>query len=357
VVELGFNARTPRGASGDTFGAYNQEAGLWSLANFYPVLARVLPGQGWDTRPIESRGDFVVTSTALYDVTIDAPAGWALVGTGVSIGAQPVSEQVRRERFVSGPQREFYLGALQPGAFDQASSVVDGTRVVSYYQKGNPAAGRRALAVAEQSLRAFNARYGRYPLAELEVVQAALTQFLGMEYPGAVLIEQQLYRNNGRGLETTVAHEVAHQWWYSLVGNDAQGEPWLDEGMASYAQVLYYEALGQPAAAGAELTSFRDMYLRARDAGRDAPLSSPPSALRGNYVPIVYAKGALFFHALRAQIGEQAFGRFLQRYVEASLFRDVSGAELLAAAETACDCQLDTLYRDWVLSAARVRIP
>lgn len=357
VAELGFSARTPRGASANIFGAFNQEAGVWSLANFYPVLARQLPGQGWDTRPISSRGDFAVSSTALYDVTIDAPADWTLVSTGVSIDSSAVNEAVRRERFVSGPQREFYLAALQPGAIEQASSVVEGTRIVSYYQPGNPAAGQRALAVAEQSIRAFNARYGRYPLAELEVIQAALTTFLGMEYPGAVLIEQQLYRNNGSSLETTVAHEIAHQWWYSLIGNDAQAEPWLDEGMASYAQVLYYESLGQTEAREAELDSFRDMYRRAREAGRDAPLASPPDALRGNYVPIVYAKGALFFHALRAQIGEAAFGRFLQGYYAAGLYRDVSGPELLAAAEAACECQLDSLYQDWVLSAARVTIP
>ena len=61
----------------------------------------------------------------------------------------------------------------------------------------------------------------RFQGGELEVVQGAMTTFLGMEYPGVVLIEQELYENNGRGLETTVAHEVAHQWWYSLVGNDA----------------------------------------------------------------------------------------------------------------------------------------
>jgi len=357
VAELSFTTRTPRGASARTFGAHNFESGVWSMANVYPILARTLPGQGWDTRPVDSRGDFVVSSTALYDVSVDAPAGWPLVSTGVSLGAEPAGEGRRRERFVSGPQREFYLAALQPGAIDQASSVVDGTRVVSYYQPGNAAAGRRALAVAEQSLRAFNARYGRYPLAELEVVQAALTQFLGMEYPGAVLIEQQLYRSNGRGLETTVAHEIAHQWWYSLVGNDPQADPWLDEGLASYSQVIYYEQLGQPDAAAAELAAFRDMYRRAREAGRDAPLASAPGALRGNYVPIIYAKGALFFHALRAQIGEPAFGRFLTSYVEAGIYRDVSGADLLAAAEAACACQLDGFYRDWVLSAAPVAIP
>ena len=354
-VELSFRATTPRNASAKSFGAFNFERGLWSMANFYPVLARHFAATGWDRRPIESRGDFTVTDTALYDVTIDAPAGWTLVTTGARVSATTAGAGVRRERFVSGPQREFYLGATQ--GLDQASSVVDGTRVVSHYQPGDAAAGRRALQVGEQSLRAFNARFGRYPLAELEIVQGAMTSFLGMEYPGVVLIEQKLYDNNGRGLETTVAHEVAHQWWYSQVGNDAQGEPWLDEGFASYAQVVYYEALKQPELAQAELNAFRDMYRSLRTGRRDAPLGSAPTQLRGNYVPVIYAKGALFFQALRAQIGDAAFDRFLKEYYSAGRFREIAGPDLLRAAESACVCELDSFYKDWVLTAAPVPIP
>ena len=354
-AELAFTTRTPRGASARSFGAHNFEAGLWSMANVYPVLARYIPGSGWDRRPITSRGDFTVTSTALYDVTIDAPAGWTLISTGTRVSTTNVNQNVRRVRFVSGPQREFYLGATI--GLEQVSTTVDGTRIVSHYQRDDAAAGRRALQVAEQSLRAFNSRFGRYPHAELEIVEGAMTTFLGMEYPGVVLIEQNLYERNGSGLETTVAHEIGHQWWYSQVGNDAQGEPWLDEGLASYSQIVYYEALGQPELAKSELDAFRASYRQLRQAGRDAPLATPPNELRGVYVPVIYAKGALFFQALRTQIGEAAFDRFLKGYYAESRYRDIAGPDLLRAAEAACACELDAFYNDWVLTAAPVPIP
>lgn len=355
VAELSFVARTPRNASAHSFGAFNQEAGLWSLAGFYPILARHFADSGWDRRPVNSRGDFAVTATALYDVTVEAPPDWRLISTGARVDTGPGAVGWRRERFVSGPQREFYLGATR--GLDQASALVDGVRVVSHYQPGNAAAGRQALRAAEDALRAFSARFGPYPLAEFEVVQGAMTTFLGMEYPGVVLIEQNLYRRAGRGLETTVVHEVAHQWWYSLVGNDAQGEPWLDEGLASYAQVLYYEAMGYPELARAELDQFRVMYRQVREQRTDAPLATPPTGLRGIYVPVIYGKGALFFHALRGAIGDDAFGRFLQGYYADARYREIAGPDLLRAAETACTCELDGLYRDWVLTAAPVAIP
>jgi hypothetical protein len=357
VAQLSFVAQTPRNASESSFGVFNQEAGLWSLAGLYPVLARSTPGQGWDRRPVSSRGDFTVTSTALYDVTIELPQDWRSITTGVLVESGPGStEGLRRERFVSGPQREFYLGATY--GLEQVSGLVDGVRIVSHYQSGDATAGRRALRIAEQALRLFNARFGPYPLAELEIVQGAMTNFFGMEYPGVVLIEQQLYRRDGRDLETTIVHEIAHQWWYSLVGNDAQGEPWLDEGLASYAQVLYYEALGNPVVTRAELENFRAAYRRIRERRIDAPLATPPSRLRAsNYVPVVYAKGALFFHALRGRIGEAAFTQFLQDYYRSARYRDIAGTDLLFAAEQACSCSLDQFYRDWVLTAAAVKIP
>ena len=355
-VVLGFSARTPKNASGKTFGASNFEAGVWSMANFYPILARHLADGGWDTRQIESRGDFTVSGVALYDVTIDAPNGWTLVSTGVSISDGPVNPQVHRQRFVSGPQREFYLGALQGLA--HAEALVDGTRVVSYFQPGSADAGKLGLEVAKRSLRAFNTRYGTYPLTELEVVQSALTQFFGMEYPGVVLIEQKLYAKPSGDLEPIIAHEIAHQWWYSQVGNDAQGEAWLDEGLASYSQAIYYEASNDPQSIENELQFFRDTFSFARSVGRDAPLNSSSADLGGGrYYPVIYAKAPLFFHALRGQLGEAGFDRFIRAYYTAFRYQDVTGPDLLRIAQQSCSCDLAKIYKDWVLTSAKVAIP
>lgn len=360
-VTMEFVARTQRNASRSAYGAFNQQSGVWALANFYPVLAVYRSAAagadfvGWDRRPVSSRGDLAVTETALYAVTLDAPAGWTLATTGVRVDAAEAGAGLRRERFVSGPQRDFFLAALQ--GLDQASAVVDGTRIVAYYQPGNAGAGQRSLTVAEQSLRIFNQRYGRYPLAELDVVQAALTRFLGVEYPGIVLIEENLYARNGRGLETTVAHEVAHQWWYSLVGNDYQGEPWIDEGLASFSQIVYYEGIGDGGQAAAELQSFRDFYLATRNAGRDQAVDQPVTAFSGNYVALVYAKSALFFQALRDLLGDDVFFAFLQNYYATHRYGDATGADLLAAAEATCGCDLQQLYADWITDAAAVPLP
>lgn len=354
VVTLRFTARSQRNASGIVSGAFNYEAGVWSLATCYPVLARRFDG-AWDRRPADPQGDLAVTETALYDVSIDTPPDLTLVTTGVRVWQEQLAHGPRRERFVSGPQRDFFLAALK--GLDQASSVVDGTRIVSYYQPGSALSGQRSLTVTEQALRTFNARFGRYPLAELEVIQVPLTRFWGVEYPGVVLIEQSLYRRGGRDLDTTVAHEVGHQWWYSVVGNDAQGEAWLDEGLTSYTQVVYFEGLDDEARAEGELRRFRDQYRSARTAGKDAPLGQPVSDFQGNYVAIVYAKGALFFQALRVRLGDELFFRFLQHYYATYRYEEATGIDLLTAAESTCTCDLQPFYDDWVNEPVMVEIP
>jgi aminopeptidase N len=85
------------------------------------------------------------------------------------------------------------------------------------------------LTAAQQSVATFSASFGTYPYPELDVVLGAFPDFGGMEYPTIIFSEVDKW---------TVAHEVAHQWWYGLVGNDQYAEPWLDESLATWSEEL-----------------------------------------------------------------------------------------------------------------------
>jgi hypothetical protein len=352
-IELVFRTVTPANASASAYGAFNYEAGVWNLASFYPILA-VYGEAGWDRSPVDARGDLVNSATALYQLRVSAPVGWTIAASGVP-SFERRDETSQQLIFVSGPQRDVFVAAMS--GLDQASTVVDGVRVVSYYRPESAAGGQIALDTAARSIQIFNQRYGRYPLAELEIIQFAATKFLGVEYPGVILIEQQLYAGS-RELDTTVAHEVAHQWWYSLVGNDVQQEAWLDEALASYSQIVYHELASGPEAAERELNVFRERYRRARAAGNDTLVAQPTGDFpRGSYFPIVYGKATLFVHVLRLQLGDEAFFNFLQRYYAAGRYNIARGPLLLDSAEAACGCELDQLYSDWITSVAPVTIP
>ncbi len=351
IVAFDFSTAAPLNASADSYGAFNQENGVLALASSYPIAA-IVRGGAWDIGLPDGRGDFVNSETALYDVTLTAPAEWTLATTGVVLDGRLDAGQ-QTVRIVSGPQRDFMISAIQ---LQSVSAEVDGTRINSYYRAEHAQSGKLVLQAASESLRIFNARYGRYPLAELDLIEMAARTFLGVEYPGLIMLEQGLYEN-GDGLEITVAHEVAHQWWYSQVGNNVQTEAWLDEALASYSQIVYQESLNGPDAAERELEGFRQRYRQALADGRDAKVEQPNTAFRGNYVSIVYGKAVLFFQALRKQIGDEAFDRFLHAHYAQHRYGYIGGGDLLADAEDACSCELDGLYADWITSVTAVEIP
>ena len=351
TVAFDFSTAAPQNASTDFYGAFNKENGVLALASSYPIAAIVRDG-AWDIGLPDPRGDFVNSETALYDVTLSAPADWSLATTGVVLDGR-LDGGRQAVRIVSGPQRDFMIGATQ---LQQASADVDGTKINSYYRAEHQQGGKLALQAAVDALRIFNTRYGRYPLAELDVIEVAARTFLGVEYPGLVMIEQRLYED-GNDLAITVAHEVAHQWWYSQVGNNVQTEAWLDEALASYSQIIYQEGVNGPDAAERELEGFRQRYRQALADGRDAPVEQPNTAFRGNYVALVYGKAVLFFQAMRKQIGEEAFDRFLHTHYSQHRYDYINGADLLADAEGACSCDLHPLYADWITKAAPVEIP
>jgi hypothetical protein len=351
TIALDWRASAPANASRELYGAFNREIGVLSLASAFPIVA-IVRGGNWDIGTPDPKGDFVNSETALYDVTLAAPAGWILAATGVEIDRHQDGDQ-QIARLVSGPQRDFMITLSQ---FAQASAEVEGTRINSYYRAEHEAGGRKALQAAANALRVFNKRYGPYPLAELDVVEIAASTFLGVEYPGLIEIEQNLY-TSGNGLEVTVAHEVSHQWWYSVVGDDVQTTSWLDEALASYSQIIYQEEINGPEAAERELDEFRRRYRDIVAAGRDAPVEQPNSKFVRNYVALVYGKAVLFLQAVRNQIGEAAFDRFLHDHYAKHRYDYIGSADLLADAEGACGCNLHPLFTDWITKVAPVVVP
>jgi aminopeptidase N len=85
--------------------------------------------------------------------------------------------------------------------------------------------------VAAEAIEILSQVVGPFPYTEFDVINSPMGA-LGIEYPGIVSIARSLYDAHGAqaqvSFESTVAHEVAHQRFYNVVGNDQPGEPWLE---------------------------------------------------------------------------------------------------------------------------------
>jgi aminopeptidase N len=177
---------------------------------------------------------------------------------------------------------------------------------------------------AATALDSYGARFGAYPYPRFTIVFDEFgSAFDGMEYPNYVLASSH---------EGAVAHEVAHQWWFALVGDDQYHHPWLDEAFAEYS-AEQFQGGTTPAhncdwiAPAERMDAAMDTYERSGD-----PL----------YHDAIYHEGTCMLYDLERTIGHPAMNRLLRGLVERheygvmrpqdvrQLAAEVSGTDLTA---------------------------
>ena len=318
---------------------------ILSLPDCYPLLA-VHDEVGWRTDVAPAHADAVFSEVALYTVDVIVPPEVVVAGCGTAVETATNEDGTRTWHLVGGPRREFAL--VLSVDFVTASTTVGKTTVTSLYLPRHSAAGRAALRYAAAALRIYGELFGPYPYSDFRIVAAPLG-YRGMEYPGLTLLGLDLYDELVEELEFRVVHEVGHQWWYAQVGSDPIREPWLDEGLTEYSTYEYYRLIyGQARADELVRTRWRAAYIYAREQGWDAVVGQPASAFGRNYEAIVYAKAALFFHALRQQVGEDVYRAILRRYLREYRYRTATAADFLAVAEEVSGQDLHPLYVQWI---------
>ncbi|MFF2847445.1 M1 family metallopeptidase [Streptomyces sp. NPDC058001] len=207
---------------------FGREGAFRFLGNALPVLA-VHDDKGWHLDPYVSTGESFYALAGDFRVRMDHPAALKVPATGRT-WTRPGSAGRAVTWSVANRVRDFAWAA---GPFRTATDVSPGgVRVKSYWAPDTPAAGVRLN--REEGVAAidrFGEELGRYPYGEIDLVMTSGFGG-GMEYPGLVLL--------GTTEEgSAVVHEVAHQWWYGIVGNDEYDAPWLDESFAQYANARF----------------------------------------------------------------------------------------------------------------------
>jgi len=272
--------------------------------HWYPALAPRLPGEGWYTFAYHPVGDPYVMEEADYDVRIYASEGITVVASGEA------ERQGSLWRYQISQARSFAFAASDQ--YVSHSVDVGGATVTSYYFPDHESAGVDVAEFAAEALETYGDQFGTgYPYADYRIVE---TEFAGgMEFSGISFLGSLWYETYPGGVRSQLivllVHEVSHQWWYGLVGNDQVREPWLDESMATYSELLFYKL------------RYPDDHLWAWDF--DVFNWEPTGAIDGtiydydsqsSYMNAVYRRGAQFIADLRHTMGEQDFYAFLQDY-------------------------------------------
>ena len=311
-AELGFTVRL--GADADERLGTSPATGTAWFGSAFPMLAWVR-GQGWvRDDAVRIPGETAVSEDFRLDaLRVTAPEGAAVSGVG------------RADPPAPGPRAGTTTHVFRADAVRDVSVAVGAYRVLERDIAGTrlhlftPVSGTRTdperwAAELDGAVRRLQDLFGPFPYPDLWVAIAP-SQTSGLEYPGAL----QFGDTPPQELGELAAHELAHQWFYALVGNDQGRDPWIDEAFATYAQAVVTGT--------ADDYALDDVPARLRGRLGD-PMAVWADRGFGPYNVGVYTQGAAALVAAREQAGEERFDEAVRAYVAANAHRVVTPGDV-----------------------------
>lgn len=150
--------------------------------------------------------------------------------------------------------------------------------------------------------------------------------------------------------ETLIAHELSHHWWGDLVTCSTAGDMWLNEGFASYCELLHQEyTYGKDAYQDAARLNHFNVLAKTHvnDDGYKAVANI--DSLH-TYGMTVYSKGADMIHTLRSYLGDSMFFSGLSAFLNHYKFKDVSTIQLRDFLNNYTGKNMNPFFDNWILS-------
>ncbi len=190
------------------------------LGSFFPILAWD-PDHGWATdAPARILGESSTSPTADFDVRVQAPRSSTVLVSGDKVAKAHWQARAVRDVGVAVGRFKVLTGIARTPKPVTVRVAVAASAALT------PATGLR---LATASVDRLSRLYGAYPWRTYTVVFPPDLHREGIEYPTLSFVGDAF-------VPQVASHETAHQWFYSLVGNDQARDPWLDEALATWAQ-------------------------------------------------------------------------------------------------------------------------
>jgi hypothetical protein len=286
-VAFSFRLAAPYGL--DRFGSAD---GFSYLGNALPVLA-IHDAAGWHLDPYTPNGEAYYTTVADFTVQLDHPSDVRVPATGTSKD-KPAGTGRTLTTATAHHVRDF---AWAVGPFRRVTGHdTNGVRVNVWWNPDTIRTSQAShdLTVARRAMAHDAKAFGAYPFDESDVVLDNFTSFGGMEYPGFVLSIPDA---------EPVVHEITHNWWYGIVGDDEYRAPWLDESFTEYVTLRF---LGEPIR-DCELPDLPSAYRLTR--GMDFWDLDPFA-----YGEVIYADGPCALADLQKRLGTTHMDHLLRTY-------------------------------------------
>jgi hypothetical protein len=401
VVRIGYAFVMPEYGA-DRMGRFEARRGtIYEVAQWYPKVAVYDDVNGWNALPYLGQGEFYL-EYGDFDVALTVPANMTVVGSGEVRNEEEVFTAPQRARlaeartsdarvYVVDPDevgtatatprrtgtatwrfriensRDFAWAASSAFMLDAASvSNAAGERVLvmsAYPAEGvsddpeNPG-WERATEFNRHTIGHYSETWFPYPYPAAVSVAGVVA---GMEYPG---LQFSSVESRGFGLFAVIDHELGHNWYPMIVGNDERRHAWMDEGFNTFINVIsnlaYFDGEGGPPAFGAGQGA-QAPYVQATQSGAianmmrspfgaDQAVATYPDRMRPQAIGILaYFKPGAGLHILRDHVlGPERFDAAFRAYTHRWAFRHPQPADFFRTIEDVAGEDLDWFWRGWL---------
>ncbi|EIT86755.1 Peptidase M1 membrane alanine aminopeptidase [Fictibacillus macauensis ZFHKF-1] len=327
TVTMDFTVNVPN--LPDRFGWYKTTT---SLGNWFPILA-VYDQKGWNINPYYEAGESFYSLTGDYDVKWTTDKKQVIAATGTEVGKPQKMGNLALHHYKAKDVRDFALE--MDSTYKVKSKRVNGVKVNVYYNDLQAKYADSMMESGLKSIKLFSDHFGTYPWPELDIVGME-GWFGGMEYPQLTMISIAGPRSQ-EWVKSVTAHEIGHQWFYGIIGDNEYDEPWLDESFAAYSQALYGNTLNQ---------------LRTPPVGNYL-LSSPVSAFTANgssginaYYQMIYDYGSRTLNDLRMKLGDDVFYKAMKAYFKEKKFKVTTTKDFMTIMQRESGKNLGEFFQD-----------
>ena len=285
-------------------------------------------------------------SPCQFELVADVPASFTAIAEADVITEEPC-DIGRRFRFrIEQPTESFHLIAGEYVVNE--TTFGDNKKLFTYFFKEDQQLAAHYRDKTLAYLNRYRKLIGEFPYQRFSVVENRLPT--GYAMPTFTLLGQAVVRLPFI-TETSLGHEVLHQWFGNAVEIDYHQGNWAEGLTSCLADLAYAEEQGKGVDfRKTQLVKYQSYVSRKNEltlnqfGGGASHLASGQQQNRA----VGYGKGAMVFHMLRKQIGDDAFYQGLRDFYQRMRYRAASWDDLRTSFESSSEQELSTFFDQWL---------
>lgn len=372
----------------------------YAITQWYPKPA-VFDKYGWHQMPYLNQGEFY-SEFGSFDVNITLPKNYLLAATGDRIDEREEEEwlasKVTETENMIAENHYSYDNSFPPSSStfktirfkqyrvhdfawfaDKRFHVLKGKVYLPYsgntidswafFTNNEPKLWSKALEYINDATAFYSELNGDYPYNHVTAVDGTISAGGGMEYPNITIIGES---NDAFTLETTIMHEVGHNWYYGILGSNEREFAFMDEGLNSFYEMRYirtkYPEKTLAGFIGRDSTfklfglnkfkhkaQYEFSYLLAARKNTDQPIMTPAQYFTNyNYGAIVYSKSAITFDYLMNYVGKEKFDEAMKFYNEQWRFKHPYPEDLIKTLQYYFNADLNWFVADMLATKKKI---